>query len=50
MDRNTMTVRAWPPHQAYEEVTKHKDGTKARYSRHWLFGILVWDSFPKGRK
>jgi len=48
MNRSTMTVSAWPPHQAYEEVTHHKNGTKTRYIRHWLFGWMIWDTFPKG--
>ena len=38
----------WRPHYCEEEVTTHRNGTETRYVRHWIFGILVYDSFPKG--
>jgi len=40
----------WQPHYCEEEITNHRDGTRTVYRRHWIFGVLVYDSFPKGRE
>ncbi|HBB81973.1 MAG TPA: hypothetical protein DC031_01565 [Sulfitobacter sp.] len=39
----------WQPHFCYEEITRHKDGTETAYRRHWVFGVLVSDTFPRAR-
>ena len=42
-----MAVDWWRPHTCQEEITRHKNGTETRYARHWIFGFLVSDTFPK---
>jgi hypothetical protein len=37
----------WQPHLCEEEITTRRDGSVTRYVRHWIFGVLVWDTFPK---
>jgi hypothetical protein len=37
----------WQPHFCYESKTTHRNGTETRYVRHWIFGVLVRDTFPK---
>jgi hypothetical protein len=37
----------WQPHFCQEEITAHRNGSVTRYVRHWIFGVLVRDTFPK---
>ena len=38
----------WQLHYCEEEITLHSDkSVKTRYARHWIFGVLVRDTFPK---
>ena len=40
----------WQPHYCEEEITFHSDkSVKTRYVRHWIFGVLVRDTFPKAK-
>ena len=50
IDHTSLTRRAWPPYQSYEESTEHKNGIVTIFVRHWIFGKLVYDSFPKKEK